>query len=308
MQNGQNAQKFTNAQNAFYFELIDEQNLQGVINFLAPVEACCVSLMSNFVQDGVAHLARGSGFAIFYAPTKTLWGVIFITISGKCLFYFDDAKSLLLQKNLQAQKNARDFAYLVKPILCANPISCILGEECGAKLLRALYPEDCTDWREYILMEYAGANMQVANNLPAQLTLRRCTLADKDALYPLQKEYEIVEVLSKGEVHNALTCKSALRLTLQTQTVYALFCGDVAVAKAGTNALGLNYVQIGGVFTDAKWRGRGLAQFLVKSVVQDALCKGKGASLFVKTHNQSAKSAYLKAGFVPKMPYVIAYY
>ena len=99
-----------------------------------------------------------------------------------------------------------------------------------------------------------------------------------------------------------------MQKALEKQIVFALFEGDRAVAKAGTNAIGKNFAQIGGVFTDVAFRNRGFATFLTNYAAQRLSEKGKKVILFVKKKNESAKRAYAKAGFAQFGTFRIVYY
>ena len=80
------------------------------------------------------------------------------------------------------------------------------------------------------------------------------------------------------------------------------------VAKAGSNAIGKNFIQLGGVFTDEKFRGQGLAQILIKELCKTIRNMNKEPVLFVQVKNESAKRAYRKVGFVYQSDYTICYY
>jgi len=99
-----------------------------------------------------------------------------------------------------------------------------------------------------------------------------------------------------------------LRKNLEQQVVLLVTAGDHILAKAGTNARGLYWDQIGGVYTIPEWRGRGIAAALVEAVARDRLLSGRKVALFVKTVNTFAKKAYIKAGFSTKTHFLISYF
>lgn len=127
-------------------------------------------------------------------------------------------------------------------------------------------------------------------------------------LYQLQKAYEIEEVLLEPKRFNPLICMSHLRETLKQQTVYYASAGSRPVAKAGTNALGFGWAQIGGVFTEEGLRGRGIARGLMSVLLADLASRGLRASLFVKPDNPAAVALYRSLGFQELGPFSIAYY
>ena len=100
----------------------------------------------------------------------------------------------------------------------------------------------------------------------------------------------------------------SLRQILKNQLCFALtFDGDI-VAKANTNAIGINCVQIGGVYTHPLYRRNGYAGALVQALCNRALRSGKHPVLFVKEKNTPAFNLYQKLGFEECGRYSIAYY
>ena len=153
-----------------------------------------------------------------------------------------------------------------------------MGEENGSNILQNLYGrKPVCEW-EYFLMEYGGKKLDY--NLPPQIVLRKCLPEDDEGLYVLQKQYELVEVLPPGTEHNPARCRLALQKSLKSQLIFALFDNGSAVAKAGTNAVGVNFAQIGGVFTDVKYRNKGFAAFLTNYIAHKLCKNGKRVVLF----------------------------
>ena len=133
------------------------------------------------------------------------------------------------------------------------------------------------------------------------LTVAKAALDDIDALFPLQAAYERDEVAYNGIAVDRRVCKLALYAQIRKNAVYKASIDSQLVAKASINALGINCVQIGGVYTLPEWRNHGLASFLVAHIVHDQLqVKAKAqAVIFVKTANQAALRVYTKIGFKP---------
>ena len=131
---------------------------------------------------------------------------------------------------------------------------------------------------------------------------------DAGLLYPLQKGYEIEEVLLNPGSFNSSACYLSLQKNLRNEfVVYAAKDGK-AVAKAGTNALGFNYAQIGGVYTVEKIRNQGVAEYVLSVLLSAILKTRKGASLFVKKNNGAAIRLYEKLGFNIADEFKITYY
>ena len=148
--------------------------------------------------------------------------------------------------------------------------------------------------------------------IPPGFSCVPCSEADVNLLLPLQKEYDSVEVLLPGAKLDVPLCRLNLRKILREQFVLGVRADNADsgffVAKAGTNAIGLNWVQLGGVCTLPEFRGKGLAAFLVNKIALQKLSDGKKTALFVKNKNLPAQKAYKKAGFVPLCPFSISYF
>jgi len=149
---------------------------------------------------------------------------------------------------------------------------------------------------------------------PARITpqdgiiCRRGKPRDAGMLYPLQKAYEMEEVLLDPAAFNPGACYLNLQKNLRREIVYYGSLSGKAVAKAGTNARGFTFSQLGGVFTTEEVRNRGVAE-QVLAVLLTAVCGRKtGACLFVKKDNHAAIALYKKLGFKIAGEFKIAYY
>ena len=99
-----------------------------------------------------------------------------------------------------------------------------------------------------------------------------------------------------------------LRQILKNQLCFSLLCDGEPVAKANTNAIGINCVQIGGVYTHPLYRRNGYAGALVQALCNRATQGGRKPVLFVKEKNTPAFNLYRKLGFEECGRYTIAYY
>ena len=136
----------------------------------------------------------------------------------------------------------------------------------------------------------------------------RCTEHDMEILHPLQKDYMKEEVAIPGRQITDAEVDINLRQILKNQLCFALTVGGDIVAKANTNAIGINKVQIGGVYTHPLYRRNGYAAALVTALSNRAIRSGKEPVLFVKEKNMPAFSLYQKIGFTECGQYSIAYY
>lgn len=228
-------------------------------------------------------------------------GVIMISAAGLVLHSFSPLC-------ISVYQTESDLLMPLKKLITSLPLYCIMGSKEGTMLLQTLYERKVRCIREYELLTYKDTDYTDTEQQLALITLRRCTEKDTDSLFPLQKEYDKVEVLPDGDTLNETASRQNLVRLLKTQEVFAVLVNGHFCAKAGTNAQGLNWVQIGGVYTDSAWRNKGFARLLVSYIAHSFSMRKKKVTLFVKTGNAGAKQAYHKAGFTFDSLYTILYY
>jgi predicted GNAT family acetyltransferase len=144
--------------------------------------------------------------------------------------------------------------------------------------------------------------------VPSNLLIRQASERDTDYLFDIQKKYEIEEVLLAGSRFNSQATRAHLHETLRTQVVYLAEVGDTPVAKAGTNARGRFYDQLGGVFTESNLRSRGIGSLLMTKVLEHIGQERKSGTLFVKRENAPAVRMYRSLGFGVQDAFRISYF
>lgn len=147
---------------------------------------------------------------------------------------------------------------------------------------------------------------------------------DLRRLMPLQAAYEKEEVLLDPSGFNASITRAYLLQTLNDQIV-VMACERNPIesgssipgpwrrplrpiAKASTNAKGIGYYQIGGVFTEKAYRGRGIGRNVVAYLLDQIFDAGRRACLFVKKDNVPAIAMYRRLGFEEAGEYRIDYF
>ncbi len=161
---------------------------------------------------------------------------------------------------------------------------------------------------DYLLMARPVSNTLIPEQTPGG---EEILLADRSmarALYPLQRDYEKEEVLLQPEKFNSLICMTHLKETLGNQIVYTARRNRQFIAKAGTNARGVNWSQIGGVYTVPELRSQGISRRLMQRILISLSGVGQGASLFVKRNNLPAVHLYRKLRFNELAHFSIAYF
>lgn len=192
-----------------------------------------------------------------------------------------------------------------------NKIKCIRGEKQIADFLVSILaqnnqiPFQTTD---YELMALEDCPNPPENQLSCDDYIKRCTEDDIESLLSIQKNYIKDEVNPKGKTVNDLETLMSLRKILKTQLVYALLTDEEIVAKVNSNAIGWNWVQIGGVFTHPLYRRNSYAWHLLYSLCKKIQKAQKSINLFVKETNYSALQLYKKLGFLPVGKFQISYF
>lgn len=117
-------------------------------------------------------------------------------------------------------------------------------------------------------------------------------------LMPLQKEYEMEEVLLNPDYFDQMESIRWLKAILTREICFYSMTGLKYTSKANTNARGFCHFQIGGVFTHRDFRGRGIGKNTVHALCSHIFSHhDMHVSLFVKQDNASAIKAYTDLGF-----------
>ena len=185
----------------------------------------------------------------------------------------------------------------------------IMGIGRCVNAVEAFIPLPPTTRIEYFLMTLARGDLRPS--LPAEtqgLRVRRADVSDAEVLFPLQKGYELEEVVLDAAQFNEAQCMKLLRQALRTELIYVAERDGVAVAKAGTNARGFGVDQIGGVYTVPHERNKGFGAIVVAELLKGIFGEKQEACLFVKKRNRPAIALYDRLGFSPVTDYVISYY
>ena len=254
--------------------------------FITPHEETCVSLASL--------VRRKSDKLLFLADSETtILGIINLDSTlYHCIPDISKIDIQILKENL--------------PYFMKKPVKCISGETSGTEFLMQffdvaaqIYPYRMLQWLQPAQPPYV---------LSGGEEIIRCTEHDLDALHPLQKDYMKDEVAVPGRSITDAEVDITLRNILKNQLCFALLCDGEPVAKANTNAIGINCVQIGGVYTHPLYRRNGYAGALVQALCNRAQNAHRKPVLFVKEKNTPAFTLYQKLGFEECGRYTIAYY
>lgn len=286
------------------FYNLEQVNQQILKEFMQKYEYFCVSL-SAMVRREVKNI-----YVLARNEIKTpddIWGVIHIDIGiTHCLpFYknenqeFEDCLLKILQLSGYNGTNKK--------------VSCIDGEKTVTALLVKFFEQ--YNYRILSSTLYYLMTKEDDSCLPPPASLLSmgeeivcCKQDHSEDLYDLQFHYLKEEVVPLGKAPSELYVRSNLKSILKNQKVFAIESDGKFVAKANTNAIGWNWVQIGGVYTDPLYRRNGYSLCLLSTICRRINKTGRKICLFVKKANLPALSLYEKLDFKKSCDFQITYF
>lgn len=164
-------------------------------------------------------------------------------------------------------------------------------------------------WMDYHFMARAPTPLRLEETAQVEdFIINKATKADFSLLWPLQKEYELEEVVFEQSDFNEKRSGLSFYRDLTVEHHWFGRLGSQVVCKASTNARGIKWVQIGGVYTIPTRRRSGLAYLLFRHLIDYFRERSLGVCLFAKKTNQAALGLYRKLGFQIVDDYRIVYY
>ena len=212
------------------------------------------------------------------------------------LFYQILTQNQASIKNISGEKDGTDFFLEVIRNLSENPDS-TFTKKFNVKQIN-----------DYKLMVLPHQQFQQSQKLYNDDFIMRCTENDMENLFEIERNYLQDEVAVRGQKVSDAEVSMRLRQILKNQLYFALISDDRIVSKAYTNAIGKNWIQIGGVYTLFQFRQNGYAAHTVSTLCKRILQANKNISLFVKTKNLPAQQLYKKIGFTFHSDYKIVYF
>ncbi len=279
--------------------------LPAIVSFLEKNEQYHIALISHIVRNGAPCLPPSN---IKYYIVHEENG-IFNSGAIRAVLAIDNGGTLL--HAIDNPETADDLRNPLANLMASWDIFCIMGDKAGSVFLRSILKRRVKEVRDYQLREWQGKDMRQLT-LPINTALSVCTVSDANKLMDLKKGYYFEEQALPGGTFYAPAHLKLLQDELANQRVLAL--QDLRnpehpfVAKANTNAIGKNWVQLGGVYTMPAYRGKGFARYLVQQLSLYAAQYSIKTALFVKTQNLAAQNAYTAAGFITKGSFEISYF
>jgi predicted GNAT family acetyltransferase len=265
------------------------KDIGGVLDFLLRDEALVVAITSR-IRAGVR------GCEVWFECGEA--GAV-----RECFLY--TPTGLLLPALAPGAMDRRELGFLLRDL--RPTVHSVMGVGSSVQCVEDLLPLQPTTRIEYFLMTLAAESLQPA--LPVEgVRVRRAEAGDAEDIFPLQRGYELEEVVIDRTHFSDAQCMKMLRYSLRDELVWVAERGGVPVAKAATNARGFGVDQIGGVYTEPDERGRGIGGMVVTGLLRAVFKEKKAACLFVKKRNRPAIALYERLGFSPATDYVITYY
>jgi predicted GNAT family acetyltransferase len=284
------------------WKLAAARNINPLLDFLAPREYRAAAFASRLQYDSAVRLPPAKTASLWILPNQkepeSIRAAILLTEAGLYLPLFHETDSPAVEE--------LDVFFR---LCCKNrgKIYCLLGGDedivlSSEALARPVFAERTFDLMT--LNKTAGAQPPV--RIP-HLLIRRIREAEADTFFPLDRDYQLEEVVTSPDRYNEFAGRLHFRQQCRSQLVFGAWMNGKPVAKAGTNAIGFRYCQVGGVYTEPAFRGRGIATAVMTRLLSAIASRGQHCTLFVRNDNPPAAALYRSLGFSRRCGYRISY-
>ncbi len=281
--------------------------------FIAPHEYKCVTLASHIRKKDEHIFIISKNDSVQTA--EDIAGVIYF--EKTLLHCIPGIEPLLPTVTLNVSLAMTELAqallqfFEAQKVFTENKIKVINGESIGTDFIlsilqtKSLEPQQTNHYKLMTLDEYL---LPPPEPLSCDDEIRRCNDNDFDSLFELQKKYIVKEVAPANKQVSDLECSASLKQILKNQLCFALYSDGEVVAKANTNAIGIHWVQLGGVYTHPLYRKNYYAWNLVYAICGRIKKTSRKVCLFVKDKNNPALQLYHRIGFTEKCDFEICYF
>lgn len=279
------------------WENAEKEHLKDVLQFLIPREYACASLTSRLHTGGIpVWPGRRVQILMCRDESRNVHGIVYIENTG-----------MLFSALSPPCQDGRLIEQLFDKIkLPPRKIHTCMGQKKDVEPIESKLPGKPI-FIDYFLMAEEGPRAARRHGEKG-LAVRRADQSHARLLFPLQEGYEKEEVLIRPEHFNPERCFRLLKKSLTEHIVYFGCLRETAVAKAGTNALGFSWYQLGGVYTLPQYRSRGYGREVTLYLLDEISVKKKKATLFVKINNAPAIKLYRSLGFKIQTNFRISYF
>ncbi len=285
------------------WERVSHSSFTDFIRFVIRNEWKSVTLSSRVVnRDGsFRQLDRidGEAFCCTAGSGGMIKGIMLLTASGLILPVWDSSVS--------AETMAESYRSAGKLLSGMKRKSCILGTETDVEGVVLFLKPSVEAEIKYDLMTAEKPDRLYPPEQAEGITVRKAGPKEAERIFRLEKSYLLEEVVIDRRRFSSPAAFANLKNNCKTQIVLYAEREGIPVAKANTNAMGINYAQIGGVYTDSAHRKHGYSTLLMKHLLFETALKKKKAVLFVKKDNVKAINLYRKTGFAKIDSYSIVY-
>lgn len=318
-----------------------EDEREQAIHFFEDDEIKCVALMEQLLQsaENIYILEKSeiksenNSEKNDFFENKCFCALFFIK-NKSTLFHYIPESTLNIIKNEEIENienqnlKKNKIKNIISDFINNLNLFCIYGNSDGTKYLEKLINQKIIKINDYFLMlhnkekiaeiekntEKTEKNKKIKNNskIINNLNIKKCTINDVDLLLELERGYRKEEVQITEHDENDAIIKYILNNSLNNQIIYSLIenriVSENAIAKAGTNACGKEYFQIGGVYCKKEYRGKGNCFAVMFHLIKNIYELNKKPVLFVKETNERAKHLYEQLGFYQTGNFRISYF
>lgn len=299
----------------FFAIPLTKKNIGSFIKEILPYEHICINLseclkkQKRFFDEGreLYGFIKAESFFSYDKGKKEFVGILFLAAHGVLFHCFcrkipDNLSEYIINKFLKD----------------TGPISVMGEKETSIRLEElikqslSLEPARYENYKLLVLenktIEAKNFCIKASNNLNSCLEFLKPPMEDAEILCPMEIEYNESEVLAPGVKASPELCLKLLKKRINNNALYAVKKDGEYISKAGINASGFNWYQIGGVFTKPNYRNKGASTANILVLINDSSQYKKNFALFVKLNNPAARQMYRKIGFAEFCDFRISYF
>jgi len=315
---------------------VTSANIDEVLHFCLKYEERCVNLVQSLQEERKKLKDKFSFFCLterkmplakaFYLNAK-LFAVACINQHQFLLYCVkDQATQADRGISFDWQECIDELCHIMIRSFPFSKVYAVMGEEKVQRRLKdVLFQETrikATHVVQYILMLFdnecfegrclddllALAQLHIVDC--GKIITRAATVEDLQLILPLQIGYEKEEVCVKGKSFPPYVSMMSLQKIVKDEIIYITMLDEKPIAKANTNAKGIDIYQLGGIYTLPEYRRRGLGRLTVLYLMQHIFKerKKKKVALFVNIRNLAAIAMYNSLKFKDVGRLMISYF
>ncbi|UTC75128.1 GNAT family N-acetyltransferase [Treponema sp. OMZ 792] len=291
---------------------LTSSNINLFIDNILPYEHLCVNLAECLKKqkrffDAGQELFTFIKADAFFSNNQEFIGILFLAAHSVLLHCFTKEITDDIAKYIK-----KDFLKHTEPLSVMGEKNTSIYLEKLINESLSLVPDRFENYKLLTLKTKPSAPnifcIRASDNLNTELEFIKPPIQDAELLCPMEIEYNETEVLAPGVRASHESCLKLLKKRINNHALYAVKKDGKYIAKAGINASGFRWNQIGGVFTRAEYRNKGVGAANMMMLINDCFQYKKKCALFVKIKNQAARQMYKKIGFKESGDFRISYF